>query len=699
MGRSTLSSPRRWIAVTSTLLIFVSWILTGFERVDAGVQRPAITLLSQGSFVSAVEGSTFQISLLLSEPLVDAIDPTTRLVLTAHRPVSSRADVRSAIEGDLPQIIDAVGFPLKELVDRPSMFDRPTDGATRLDITVPTEIGRRTSGALQMSATGVYPLTIDVERAGERIVRLISFLERLGPDSLTSSKTQPLDVALVGRLGPPPSFDREVGTVVSNESRTVMTEWVSLLERRPGFAATIAIQPEFLDAFARSIPEDKELLIRLQRSATFDFMSTTYVAMDPSDADRHGLTDVFTRQLRLGEATLGSLFPTRVTPRGSWLDSSTMTSGGARVLADLGFRSAVLVPSAHDIPDPDPTRLVELSFAGEGSIMGALVDNRLAELLDVGSSHPVGGEHLVAQQVLAELKLLRSEISAQGRSPSDNAIVLATETGELPSPAMSDALWEVTNRDPRFVLTNLNMALMKMFSRVDVDRFELSDTNDQPSPFPASAALGATLQSLTSTVDAFSTVLPEGDERVRTWEHVIDVLPDNRLTASDRQSLLESVRFSALQIASSVIPPASTTFTLGGRDSPIRFSVRNDGATDLDILIRMTSPKLRLPEGDKVVTLPAGTSTAVEFAVSARSNGRFPVTLQLLTPRGDVPLGPPSTLTARVNALAGLGQLVSGIALLLLATWWANHFRQQYRRRQSETDLSSRRHPSGEGSA
>lgn len=257
----------------------------------------------------------------------------------------------------------------------------------------------------------------------------------------------------------------------------------------------------------------------------------------------------------------------------------------------------------------------------------------------------------------------------------------------------------VTNRDPRFVLTNLNMALMKMFSRVDVDRFELSDTNDQPSPFPASAALGATLQSLTSTVDAFSTVLPEGDERVRTWEHVIDVLPDNRLTASDRQSLLESVRFSALQIASSVIPPASTTFTLGGRDSPIRFSVRNDGATDLDILIRMTSPKLRLPEGDKVVTLPAGTSTAVEFAVSARSNGRFPVTLQLLTPRGDVPLGPPSTLTARVNALAGLGQLVSGIALLLLATWWANHFRQQYRRRQSETDLSSRRHPSGEGSA
>jgi len=32
-----------------------------------------------------------------------------------------------------------------------------------------------------------------------------------------------------------------------------------------------------------------------------------------------------------------------------------------------------------------------------------------------------------------------------------------------------------------------------------------------------------------------------------------------------------------------------------------------------------------------------------------------------------------------VSALAGLGQLVTGVALLLLASWWIAHWRKQHR--------------------
>lgn len=666
----------------------------GNDTASAGVQRPALTLLSQSSYVSGAEGSFFLMSLHLSPVLLAEIDDDTRLVLTSYRPVESRADVRAAIEEDLPQIIDAVSYPMIDLVSTSIATE-----SGRVDLTVRTEIGVRTEDALQMSATGVYPLTIDVDMAQGRIVRLVSFIERLEPNTFAPPQDAPIGLSLVGRISPPVSTSTDAASIaIPPSTRALVADWTSLLERRPGLSASIALQPEFLEAFGTSTPEDRELLIRLQRSTSFDVMSTTFVSMDPSDADRHGLTEVFTRQLRLGESTLATLFPSRDTVRRSWLVTNPLSSGGARFLADLGFRSVVLAPGAIDldIDQLDPTRFVELAYSDDGTMMGLVVDDSLSVTLQRGSSHPVGGEHLAAHQLLADLKALRAEISASGSDPGRRALVMSTVTGDMPSPAMTDALFDVVTRDPRFAFSNLDGALTTMLGEDPLDVVDLTDGIDQPSTFPASSTLGATIENLESTVDAYASALPRGDDRVEHWQRVLDVIADNRFTTARRQELVDSVRFAVQDIASLVVPPASTTFTLGGRDSPIRFSIRNDGSTDLEILVRLRSSKLRLPEGDKVVTLPARTSTAVEFAVGARSNGRFPVNLQLLTPSGDVPLGPPSTLTARVNAIAGLGQLVTGIALLFLLSWWANHFRRQYRRRQSETDLSSQRHPSGE---
>jgi len=660
----------------------------GEHDVDAGLQRPAVTLLSQSSFVSGTEGSFFSMSLQMSEVLLDSIDADMRLVLTSHRPVSTREEVRSAVGGDLPQIIDAVSFPLADLVDGSAFTE-----SGRIDLTVRTEIGVRSNDALQMSATGIYPLTIDIEKSSERVLRLISFIERLEPNTISPTADAPIKIALVGRVSPVVhSHLTDEMSAITDQARKLLTEWTALLERRPVLPASIALQPEFLDAFARSSPADQELLIRLQRAATFDVMSTTYVSMDPTDADRHGLSDIFTRQLRLGESTLASLFPARDTVRRSWLVSKPLSTGGARFLADLGFRTLVLTGEAAEIEGfdtnrVDATRLVELRYSDEGSMMAAVADTDLASALEAGSSHPVGGEQLVAQHVLAELKVLFSETSSGGDSADSRALVLSTTTGDLPSPKMVEALFDVVSRDSRFDFTNLDEALMLMFGTEPAERFTLTALLDEPSSYPASAVLGATVQSIESTVDAFASALPRTDERVRAWQRVVDVLPDNRLSARARQDLTEEVRRQVQDVAADIIPPASTTFTLGGRDSPIRFSIRNDGPTDLEVLVRLRSSKLRLPEGDKIVSLPARTSTSVEFAVSARSNGRFPVSLQLLTPAGDVLLGPPSTLTARVNAIAGLGQLVTGIALLFLVSWWANHLRRQYRRRQAATEL------------
>lgn len=685
----TKRSPIRRVVGTFVLTICASMGVLALSEHDvaAGLQRPAVTLLSQSSFVSGTEGSFFLMSLQLSSVLRESIDAATRLVLTSHRPMETREDVRSAARGDLPQIIDAVSYSLADLVDGSS-----TLASGRIDLTVRTEIGVRSNDALQMSATGVYPLTIDIEQSGQRVLRLISFIERLAPNSFSPTADSPIRLALVGKISPSISsaFTEGVGTI-SDRARRLLSEWTDLLERRPVLPASIALQPEFLDAIGRSSPVDQELLIRLQRAATFDVMSTTFVSMDPTDADRHGLSNVFTRQLRLGESTLASLFPARDTVRRSWLVSKPLSSGGARFLADLGFRTLVLTGEGTDIEGldasrTDATRLIELEYSDDGSMMAAIADFDLTSALEAGSAHPDGGEHLIAHQILAELRMLRSETSGVGSVADSRALVLSTTAGDMPSPKMVDALVDVVSRDSRFGFTNLDDALMLMIGTEPPERFTLTSRLEEPSSYPASAVLGATVQSIETTVDAFASALPRTDDRVRTWRRVVDVLPDNRLSPSARLELTDNIRRQVQDLVANIVPPASTTFTLGGRDSPIRFSIRNDGPTDLEVLVRLRSSKLRLPEGDKIVSLPARTSTSVEFAVSARSNGRFPVSLQLLTPAGDVLLGPPSTLTARVNAIAGLGQLVTGIALLFLASWWANHFRRQYRRRQAEAE-------------
>ena len=63
----------------------------------------------------------------------------------------------------------------------------------------------------------------------------------------------------------------------------------------------------------------------------------------------------------------------------------------------------------------------------------------------------------------------------------------------------------------------------------------------------------------------------------------------------------------------------------------------------------------------------------------------------MLTPSGSV-IGEPIVLTARVNALSGLGQLLTGAALVVLATWWFSHFRRKRRQRHSAPSRNG--HPS-----
>jgi hypothetical protein len=650
------------------------------------------SLISQDQYVAGVENSLIRFSIALSgrDPESTA---STKLVITSYKPVDTRQEVRDASSGNLPSTVDTV------IVDVSDLRDAATG---RVDVAIPIEMGVRTKDALQMSATGLYPVSIGLQEDKSVTSQIVTFVERLPQDVTSPLPRENLQIALAGTLNSSVSLQPDGTTVVSDETRSIVTDTISALEALPNTPISLSIRPELIDALNNSSDEDIALLARLQASTSLQLLPSTYVDVHPDELVAQQRSDVFTTQLRLGEDVLAAGLPGKSVNRDAWLQTTTLLSEGAQLLRDLGMRTAVLLADSQKTTAngislfAEPTRLVELKLSNSDRMVAAFADIHLSEAITRGSREPVGGAYLVAQQILAELKTARSEIIDREETMFGRGLILATDSGELPSLALMTALVSTVASQPDMGFVALDDLLDTMTVSV-MDGLPISF--ELPVAGVPKTQADTSLSEFAARVNGFSTMLPDGDERPKLWRRVVNVLPASDLTQSQAKVYINAVDTQLAAIGGSIVTPSTTTFTLGGRDSSIRLSLRNDNQTDLLVRVNLTSSKLTLPADDQVVTLPAGTTTLVEIPVTAKSNGRFPVTLQLFTPLGDITVGSPAKFSARVNALAGLGQLFTGIALLLLLSWWIHHLRREHQRRQFDSDDSVDRHPAGERSA
>ena len=650
------------------------------------------SLISQDQYVAGVENSLIRFSIALSgrDPESTA---STKLVITSYRPVDTRQEVRDASSGNLPSTVDTV------IVDVSDLRDAATG---RVDVAIPIEMGVRTKDALQMSATGLYPVSIGLQEDKSVTSQIVTFVERLPQDVTSPLPRENLQIALAGTLNSSVSLQPDGTTVVSDETRSIVTETISALEALPNTPISLSIRPELIDALNNSSDEDIALLSRLQASTSLQLLPSTYVDVHPDELVAQQRSDVFTTQLRLGEDVLAAGLPGKSVNRDAWLQTTTLLSEGAQLLRNLGIRTAVLLADSQKTTAngislfAEPTRLVELKLSNSDRMVAAFADIHLSEAITRGSREPVGGAYLVAQQILAELKTARSEIIDREETMFGRGLILATDSGELPSLALMTALVSTVASQPDMGFVALDDLLDTMTVSV-MDGLPISF--ELPVAGVPKTQADTSLSEFAARVNGFSTMLPDGDERPKLWRRIVNILPASDLTPSQANAYIYAVDTELAAIGGSIVTPSTTTFTLGGRDSSIRLSLRNDNQTDLLVRVHLTSSKLTLPTDDQVVTLPAGTTTLVEIPVTAKSNGRFPVTLQLFTPLGDITVGSPAKFSARVNALAGLGQLFTGIALLLLLSWWIHHLRREHQRRQFDSDDSVDRHPAGERSA
>ena len=146
-----------------------------------------------------------------------------------------------------------------------------------------------------------------------------------------------LQIALVGTLNSSVSLQPDGTTLVSNETRSIVTAAASTLEALPDTPISLSVRPELVDALNSSSDEDIALLARLQVSTSLQLLPATYVDVQPDELVAKQSTDVLTNQLRLGEDVLTTGFPGKSVNRDAWVQTSTLLSGGAQLLRNLGL--------------------------------------------------------------------------------------------------------------------------------------------------------------------------------------------------------------------------------------------------------------------------------------------------------------------------------------------------------------------------
>ena len=155
------------------------------QATHAATPEVISSLISQDQYVAGVENSLIHFSVALSgrDPASTA---STKLVITSYKPVRTRQEVRDTSSGKLPSTVDTV------IVDVSGLRDAATG---RVDVAIPIEIGVRTKDALQMSATGVYPVSIGLQEDKSVTSQIVTFVERLSQDVTSPLPSENLQIA------------------------------------------------------------------------------------------------------------------------------------------------------------------------------------------------------------------------------------------------------------------------------------------------------------------------------------------------------------------------------------------------------------------------------------------------------------------------------------------------------------------------
>ena len=272
----------------------------------------------------------------------------------------------------------------------------------------------------------------------------------------------------------------------------------------------------------------------------------------------------------------------------------------------------------------------------------------------------------VIYRTAAELLIERDDLIAAGTPAETVRLVIASDVNSVSSLDALERVAKAVATAPGVKMTDMTIPQTVTEATPAIHFLEMSPNNG--------AAIRNSLAYSRAQLNAVLSMFAEGDLQSDTLNYLLGIAAST--ITPQPAAYTRGLDALLAQLRSAVTVTTPREVTLSGRQSTIRLQVRNDSKSNLTVVVRLTSVKLYLEKPLRVITLPAGSTTEVTIPATTRTNGRFPIGIRVSTPAGGVDVVPYQTITAKVNAIAGLGQLISVTLLLVLLAWWWSHSRK-----------------------
>ena len=519
--------------------------------------------------------------------------------------------------------------------------------ATQLQVVVPVESTTRTAGALQFPRPGLYPVVIELSSGGDVLLDLLTFVHRLpGPDDEPETE---LPVAVAMSTTSPVVLDDLTDVVLDSATTAELTQLADLLEAA-AVPVAVRIPPAVLSALDAAGPEGAALAARIGAALDGnDLLSSPSLPLDPSTAAAANQQALYTQWLRDGEDQLARVVAEPSVRTVVFADRPLSQAGGS-LERDLGGRLLVFTAEQYDsLPGTfgaftDTTQVVNVQVAEGVTVHATIVDRIVSDSLARAAANPA----LAAIYTVTDLLAARQQIVDQGGNPARHGITIATPDLALPDTATFAALTTLLSTTDGLSPVTLDTLGVRTSELLDdgepavVQLPEVVDGN-----IADRVNLMASLdQEATNT----ASMLPPGDARAAEWTRLCGMLPTSALSDDQVTTLADELRTEYAAIRDSVVAPTGfKQYTLTGRRTTVPIKILNNSTIPLKVQVRVSSSKITRQD-PQVVVLEPGTYTPVDLRIEARSNGSFPVTVDIFTPDGGIRLGPPIPITVKVTA-------------------------------------------------
>jgi hypothetical protein len=607
---------------------------------------------------------------------VEPPEPVALNILVANYPrIDDDDDIARFVgsEVDPDDFEDAIdGIVVTDVRDRANFQD---DGSVTFELAIPTDaVEKSQPDRMKFDSPGLYPLRVQLIVGTTDPVAVVTagtIVQRLpGPEDPTRT-VEPIDLTLIAAVDDP-------GPLADDGERAAAA---SELENISGSAAavespfTLSLPPSVVESATATAAAREDLSAQLIDD---ELVAVPAASFDISSAVAADQLAAYQLELRVGEDMLTNALPMIPSRRDVWVATEPLSAGGAQALRDLGTRMVVMSDDlyvrtvAPDLPATD--RFVEIELPDGGTLPLLVIDPIGIQLTPDGTAAMLR-RYTRAEWAVATIAEMLAEQEG-GSVTAQRTRALATPDLTAPDPRLILGLEQIGATTPgvRFAAASTLTGL------TDVQRVG-GDPVSVELPVVAGPPLTERVNSLNGArliVANASSMLAPDDPRPEMWNAELDRLISTGYPEPYVDRTVAEIRSEADELTGAIVAPEPFTFTLTGRSGDIEMRIGNTGAEELNVKLRLSSPKLTFPDGDRIVALRPSGETSVIVPVRARANGTSPVTVEILTPL-DQPVTEPVVLTSRVNALTGLGQVLTGGLVIVLLTWWLAHFRSRRR--------------------